>query len=144
MLADSLDENWKKISDLLHKDNEDSDHSSHERKSVAQIALDLAEAHCSELFLDQFGTPYAAVKIDEHIETLRLKASRFKNWLCRTYYLSEDKILNAESMINVLNILKAKAKFGGATRTLDLHVTSISSLKLIAIRFRRKRNVDHL
>ena len=126
MLADSLDENWKKISDLLHKDNEDSDPTSGEnKKSVAQIALDLAEAHCSELLLDQFGTPYAAIKIDEHVETLRLKDSRFKNWLCRTYYLSEDKILNAESMINVLNILKAKAEFEGATRTLDLRVTSV-------------------
>ena len=56
MLADSLDENWKKISDLLHKNNEDSDDSSDEGKSAAQIALDLAEEHCSELFVDQFGT----------------------------------------------------------------------------------------
>ena len=123
MLADSLDENWKKISDLLHKDNEDSDDSSDEGKSVAQIALDLAEEHCSELFVDQFGTPYAALKIGEHVETLRLKDSRFKNWLFRTYYLSEDKILNAESVTNVLNILTAKAEFEGATRTLDLRVT---------------------
>ena len=55
MLADSLDENWKKISDLLHKNNEDSDDFSDEGKSAAQIALDLAEEHCSELFVDQFG-----------------------------------------------------------------------------------------
>ena len=34
MLADSLDENWKKISDLLHKNNEDSDDSSDEGKSA--------------------------------------------------------------------------------------------------------------
>ncbi len=123
MLADSLDENWKKIFDSLHKDNEDSD-SSDECKSVAQIALSLAEEHCSELFLDQYGTPHAALKIGGHVETLRLKDSRFKNWLCRTYYLSEDKILNSESVTNVLNILKAKAEFEGATRTLDLRVTS--------------------
>ena len=34
MLADSLDENWKKISDLLHKNNEDSDDSSDEGKKA--------------------------------------------------------------------------------------------------------------
>ena len=85
----------------------------------------LAEEQCSELFLDQFGMPYAAVRIDEHIETLKLKDSRFKNWLCRTYYLSEDKILNAESVTNVLSILKAKAEFEVVTRTLELRVTSV-------------------
>ena len=125
MLADSLDENWKKISDLLHKNNEDSDDSSDEGKSAAQIALDLAEEHCSELFVDQFGTQYGALKIGEHVETLRLKDSRFKSWLFRTYYLSEDKILNAESVTNVLNILTAKAEFEGAIRTLDLRVTNV-------------------
>ena len=72
MLADSLDENWKKISELLNKDNdEDSDSTSDEdKKTVAQIALDLAEDHCSELFTDQYGTPFAAVNIDKHQETL--------------------------------------------------------------------------
>jgi hypothetical protein len=124
MLSNALDDNWKKISQLKHKDS-DRDSSSDEEKSTAQIALGLAEEQCSELFLDQFGTPYAAVKIDEHIETLRLKDSRFKSWLCRAYYLSEDKILNSESVTNVLNILKAKAEFEGVTRTLDLRVASV-------------------
>jgi hypothetical protein len=124
ILSNVLDDNWKKISQLLHKDS-DKDSSSGEEKSTAQIALGLAEEQCSELFLDQFGTPYAAVKIDEHIETLRLKDSRFKNWLCRAYYLSEGKILNSESFTNVLNILKAKAEFEGVTRTLDLRVASV-------------------
>jgi len=43
--------------------------------SIARKALDLAEEQCSDLFVDQFGTPYAAVKIGEHIETLSLKDS---------------------------------------------------------------------
>jgi hypothetical protein len=94
-------------------------------RNAAQEALALAEERCSELFLDQFGTPYAAVKIGEHIETLRLKDSRFKNWLCRTYYISEDRILTAENVANVMNILKAKAEFEGVTRTLNLRVASV-------------------
>ena len=125
MLADALDDNWARISELLHDSDSDSSSDEDEYKNAAQEALALAEEQCSELFLDQFGTPYAAVKINEHTETLPLKSSRFKNWLCGTYYNnSESNILNAESVTNVLNVLKAKAEFEGVTRTLDLRVTS--------------------
>ena len=79
-------------------------------KKRAQIALDLAEEHCSELFVDQFGTQYGALKIGEHVETLRLKDSRFKSWLFRTYYLSEDKILNAESMTNCTEHINSQSR----------------------------------
>ena len=52
-------------------------------KTKAQIALHLAEEQCSGLFLDQFGAPYAPIKVGRHIETLPLKSSRFRHWLCR-------------------------------------------------------------
>ena len=83
------------------------------REDAAQIALGLVEEQCSELFLDQFGSPYAAVRIGEHTETLPLKSSRFKNWLCRTFYKFEQDVLNNENVTNVLNILKARAEFDG-------------------------------
>jgi hypothetical protein len=98
---------------------------SEETKSSAQIALSLAEEKCSELFLDQFGTPYAAIKIGEHTEVLSLKSSRFKSWLCRIYYISEHDVLNSESVTNVLNVLKAEAEFDGVTRNLNVRVASI-------------------
>jgi hypothetical protein len=96
-----------------------------ERKSAAQKVLDLIDQHCHEVFTDQFGTPYAAVKIREHIETLPLKDSRFRNWLCRIYYISEGNVLNSETVSNVLNILNAKAEFEGNARTLSLRVASV-------------------
>jgi hypothetical protein len=86
----------------------------------------LAEDQCQHLFLDQFGLPYAAIKIHNHIETLSLKSSRFKNWLCRIFYASEQKILNNENVTNVLNILKARAEFDGIARNLSLRVAGIT------------------
>ena len=44
-----------------------------ERQKPAQIALELAEEKCKKLFLDQFGTPYIAIKINDHIETSAVK-----------------------------------------------------------------------
>lgn len=48
-------------------------------EDAAQIALWLVEENCSELFLDQFGLPYAEIDIGEHLEILSLKSSRFRN-----------------------------------------------------------------
>ena len=71
--------------------------------------------------------PYAAVEISDHLETLPLKWSRFRNWLCRIYYNSEEDVLNNETVTNVLNILKAKAEFDGTARNLSLRVANCSS-----------------
>lgn len=94
-------------------------------ESAAQKLLKLAQDQCEELFLDQFGTPYAAVRIGVHFETLPLKDSRFRNWLCRIYYTTENNVLNSESISNVLNVLKAKAEFEGSARNLSLRVTNL-------------------
>ncbi|MFL6412211.1 MAG: hypothetical protein ACJ71K_13350, partial [Nitrososphaeraceae archaeon] len=82
------------INQELHEDED-------QKESAAQVALRLADEYCSALFMDQFGTPYAAVRIGEHIETLPLKSSRFKNWLCHIYYNSENNVLNSEALSNV-------------------------------------------
>jgi hypothetical protein len=96
-----------------------------QNESAAQKLLKLAQEQCDELFLDQFGTPHAAIRIGEHFETLPLKDSRFRNWLCRIYYTSEDNVLNSETISNVLNVLKAKAEFEGGVMSLSLRVTSV-------------------
>jgi hypothetical protein len=95
--------------------------------SAAQRALELAEDQCSELFLDQFGTPYAAIMVGEHVETLPLNSSRFRNWLCKTFYSSEGgRILTSENVTNVLSVLKAKAEFdSGDRKNLYLRVATI-------------------
>jgi hypothetical protein len=74
-------------------------------RTIAQKTLDLAEANYSDLFVDQFGSPYAAVRIGEHIETLPLKSSRFKNWLCRLFYESEHMVPFARSPSPLVNCI---------------------------------------
>ena len=108
-----------------HDDNNNDGNDDKDSRTIPQIALGLVEEQCSELFLDQFGSPYAPVRINEHIETLPLKSSRFKNWLCRIFYRSEQDVLNNETVANILNILKARAEFDGNTRSLHLRVASI-------------------
>ena len=44
----------------------------------------------------------------------------------RIFYTSEQKILNTESVTNILNILKARAEFDGVARNLSLRVAAIT------------------
>ena len=37
------------------------------------------------------------VKVDDHIETLRLKSSRFANWIARLYYKHTKNVLGIET-----------------------------------------------
>lgn len=81
-----------------------------------------AEEQCQELFVNQYVEPYAAVKIKEHIETLNLNHTRFKNWISKAYYEQERTVPSSDSITNVLNILKAKAEFDGNSKELHLRV----------------------
>jgi hypothetical protein len=77
--------------------------------------------------MDQFGTPYAAIKVGDHIETLPMKHSRLRSWLCRIFYTSTGgNILTSDNVTNVLSILKAKAEFdSGDRKNLYLRVATV-------------------
>jgi len=82
MLSNVLDDNWKKISQLKHK-NRDRDSSSDEEKSPAQIALGLAEKQCTELFLDhnvQFLQVVVWINYLFVIALLGFLSLRFLSW----------------------------------------------------------------
>src|SRR6188508_580072 len=61
--------------------------------SKDQLGLKFVEQNIDELFTDQFDEAYAAVRVDKHIETLRLKSSRFANWIARLYYMNTKHVL---------------------------------------------------
>jgi hypothetical protein len=56
------------------------------RNPAAVLTMRLAKKYCQDFFIDNLGQPHAAVKIDKHLEVLQIKSSRFKNWLCKTFY----------------------------------------------------------
>src|SRR5215217_3509775 len=102
LLSDILDDNFHVI---LSQSNgggyKQQEQEEEPKESAAQTALRLAGEQCSRIFLDQYGTPYAAIEVGDHIETLPLKSSRFRNWLCKIFYSSEGKILTSDNVTNV-------------------------------------------
>lgn len=91
-----------------------------------QIALGLVEKNIEELFTDQFDDAYAAVRVDKHIETLRLKSSRFANWVARLYYVNTKNVLCTDNIKNIKSVLEARAVFDGERRKLHLRVGSLT------------------
>jgi DNA-binding transcriptional MerR regulator len=125
MLCDVADNAGDKILKMrrnkcAEKEKEEED--SQNLESTSQKLLSLAKEQCQELFVDQYGEPYAAVKIKEHLETLNLNHMRFRNWICKAYYEIEGSIPNSESITNALNILEANAEFDGKIKELHLRV----------------------
>ena len=49
-------------------------------------ALEVIRSKCLELFVDQIGEPYAAIKVRDHIETIPIRSNRFKDWIVKAYY----------------------------------------------------------
>ena len=67
--------------DVENTDYDDDDQDS-KRTARAKNALDLAIAYSKELFVNDFGRPFAAMKMqDGHVEVHPMDESRFKNWL---------------------------------------------------------------
>ena len=51
-----------------------------------------------------------------------MNSKRFKNWLCKICYDTDNSIINSESLKNVINILKAQIEFGISSRTKEFHL----------------------
>jgi phage antirepressor YoqD-like protein len=64
-------------------------------------ALEIIRSKCLELFVDQVGEPYAAIKVRDHIETIAIRSNRFKDWIVKAYYdyrkEQQEKLLDSEN-----------------------------------------------
>lgn len=84
------------------------------------ILLDLSSD--ALLSHDKDGRSYASVMVDGHWETWPIKSMRYRQLLTKEYYESTGRAPNAESLSNALNVLQAKAHFGGNEETVFIRV----------------------
>lgn len=112
-----------------HKENRDAIHNRErelrkvtDKKTQAEMVLEIADQICQEFFHDQYNMPYVAVKSADHIEALPIASKRFKNFLCGQYYEKYTAIPNSDSIANASNILNYKADVKGSMKHLELRV----------------------
>ena len=112
-LTDVVYNNYKKILELLN------DTQNEDKKEIDFISL--VKENCSELFVDQYDSPYAAITINGHTEIISLNTIKFRNWVFNICYKQSGES-SSEKVGNTINILKAEAGFSENLKTLDLRV----------------------
>jgi hypothetical protein len=101
----------------LDKEEEDED-----RRTNAQIILDAATANIQKLFVDEYQEPHAEISVSNHTETIPVKSRRFRNYLANLVYNECAKIVNSETVKEVVNILSAKAEFDESSEIVKLNL----------------------
>jgi hypothetical protein len=96
-----------------------------EKSNKRERALELVSAHCVELFADQYGKPYAVIKVKDHAETISVASSNFKHWIARLYYGQKKETLSSEDINGILNTLKGRALFDGPRRQIEIRMANM-------------------
>jgi hypothetical protein len=87
-------------------DNNDGD------DSKAIKALELAITNSKELFVNEFGRPFAAMRMrDGHVEVHPMDEQRFKNWISGIYYNVKRDLLSEDDLKKIVRILISRAEF---------------------------------
>jgi hypothetical protein len=95
----------------------------------AKKALELAIENSQELFLNEFGRAFAAMKVNGHVEVHPMDEHRFKNWISGIYYEQNDDLLSEEDLKKIVRILTARAEFDSNVprHRLDVRVRGYSN-----------------
>ena len=113
------------------------------KEQIVAVALEFIEKQTVKLFLNQVNTPYIAIKVKNHTETMPLESWTFGDWLAASFYnhLKEGakkevhegaerslmmavRVLSAENIKNIQTILRFEADKTGDTITLNSRVAS--------------------
>jgi hypothetical protein len=115
---------WECATDFIAKKGPKSDEEDDKGiRSAADLLVQLAIENTSLLFKDQYGMAHAQVHIADHDEIIRVESSKFKRYLARLFYdRNGNKVVNADSITNAIQVIQAKAEYEGQTIPLSLRV----------------------
>ena len=84
---------------------------SEERESQADALVRIGSA--GMLFSDPLGAAYVRMIVDDHRECWPLRSKGFRRRLTGAYFAETGRAPNGEAITNALNVLEARAVFGG-------------------------------
>jgi hypothetical protein len=103
--------------------NSDGKEDSNESQDRRNELLEIINERTSELFVDKHDTAFAAVAIDDHVESLPIKSGRFKKWICRLNWKHLHKTIRAEDLKQITDLLQAEALFSNNVKDLELRTS---------------------
>lgn len=114
------EEELKKVFESIKKKEE-----ANNKKNKDSLVLQLVEEIKKEdiiFFHDQFKRGYAALKGDGR-EILKLRSGLFKQYIAHHIYKKFGKIISADTLTNIIQLLEGKAIFDGEQHELNVRIT---------------------
>jgi hypothetical protein len=96
-----------------------------QQQSYADILAQLALDNTKSFFKDQYGIPFALVRIntDGHTEVIKLESDRFRRYLSKLFYDNQGgRVVNSDAISNAIQVLQAQTEYTGQTIPLSLRV----------------------
>lgn len=93
-------------------------------QSESTRIVDLVSEFGAELFHDEFGEPFASVRVDEHIETMAMKSPAFEEWIQRVYYRRYGKVPRRQTLSDAFGSLRGMARFDGPQYRVSVRVAA--------------------
>jgi hypothetical protein len=102
LLSDLLDDNAAKIIDIFGATRDNETNRANElllrqKDQAVATALDFVEKQTVKLFLNEVNTPYIAIKVKNHTETMPLISQTFEDWLAAAFYNHQKQIAKEEA-----------------------------------------------
>lgn len=91
-----------------------------ERETQADALVRIGSA--GTLFSDSLAFGYARITIDGHQECWPIRSKGFRRWLTGAYFAETGRAANGEAITTALNLLEAKAQFGGTAAAVYVRV----------------------
>lgn len=71
---------------LIGKKSKDRNNNKNSKKDNSWYIINILKKNILELFTDQLGDTYAAVRIKDHIIAIPTNSGRFRDWIIKTCY----------------------------------------------------------
>ena len=97
--------------------------------------IDMLKNNIIELFVDQIGEAYAAIRINDHIDSIPINSAKFRDWIIKVHYDFEkhlrdsdlentkpNSILSNEEAAKIQTIIKLEAEEQHNERRLEIRV----------------------
>jgi hypothetical protein len=83
-------------------------------------------ANC-ELFHSSDDVAFAGVDIGDHRETWPVRSARFRQFLAREFYRSEETAPSTQAMLDALSLIEARARFDGPIESVHVRIAEHQS-----------------
>lgn len=121
-IKNNLNDYWKQILESNIQNDENNTNES----PRSDYLIRLFQESQSKLFKDEFDSPHALVKINDHYRVLPIRHTNFRRYLSKLHYENcDNRIPSIDTVRNVVNFLEAKAFFDG--ESIPLHLRTVWS-----------------